>query len=352
MSHKLVSSLITKKVGTAFLVLLLGASLSVLPGCGSGNADAEVPAEEGTAAPAASTPVASEQSSALPYTFTDVLGNQVTVTKTDRVVATMGSFAGIWELAGGTLVGAPADGFQSYGIDKDKVASIGDFKAPNLEQIIGLEPDLVILTAARTGYAGAANQVALRETLEASGITTAYFEVTTFEDYLAMLKTCTEMLGTPERYEQYGASVATQIDNIKQQVPKDAHPSVIIMTTFSGGTRVSTSDSQTGVMLKELGAHNIVDDDKSLLKDFSFENVIAQNPDHIFVIPMGNDPQAAEKNFLDQTSQNPAWSTLDAVKQGNVHVLDHNLFLFKPNEEWGQAYQVLFDALYGESSES
>ena len=38
------------------------------------------------------------------YTFTDDLGNQVTVSSHERVVAGMGSFANIWELAGGTLV--------------------------------------------------------------------------------------------------------------------------------------------------------------------------------------------------------------------------------------------------------
>ena len=49
-----------------------------------------------------------------------------------------------------------------------------------------------------------------------------------------------------------------------------------------------------------------------------------------------------------QTTQNPAWAQLDAVKNDRVVTLDPQLFQYKPNAQWDQAYQVLFDALYGE----
>ena len=52
--------------------------------------------------------------------------------------------------------------------------------------------------------------------------------------------------------------------------------------------------------------------------------------------------------WAEQTTQNPAWAQLDAVKNDRVVTLDSQLFQYKPNAQWDQAYQVLFDALYGE----
>ena len=77
------------------------------------------------------------------YTFTDDLGREVTVASHNRVVAGMGSFANIWELAGGTLVGASDDAFSDYGITSD-AQKIGDFSSLNAESIIALNPDFGI----------------------------------------------------------------------------------------------------------------------------------------------------------------------------------------------------------------
>ena len=79
----------------------------------------------------------------------DDQGREVVVESIERVVTVMGSFAKLWELAGGTLTGVTDDAYTSYGIDKD-VQSVGSYTAPNLESIIALEPTLVIMSAAST----------------------------------------------------------------------------------------------------------------------------------------------------------------------------------------------------------
>lgn len=38
----------------------------------------------------------------------------------------------------------------------------------------------------------------------------------------------------------------------------------------------------------------------------------------------------------------------DAVKNNRVITLDPKLFQYKPNNNWDQAYQFLYDALYSE----
>ena len=128
------------------------AAAMLLAGCSAAqpNADAEASAPQ-TEAPAAS------QAGAV--TFTDDTGAEVTVDNPQRVVACMGSFASIWELAGGTLVGASDDAFtlSDYDLKSENVQKVGDFSNPNLESIIALEPDFVIMTSGSGGRGGDSN---------------------------------------------------------------------------------------------------------------------------------------------------------------------------------------------------
>lgn len=346
-----------KTMGTAAVSVMLAGTLA-LTGCatpasqtGDDTSKASEVTTDALATEAGSTPETEAASdgatSAEAVTFTDALGNEVTVENPQRVVACMGSFANLWELAGGTLVGASDDAFDSYTITSSDVAKVGDFSEPNLEAIIALEPDFVILTSGSGGRGGDSSQVELKEALDASGIANAYFNVSTFDEYLAMLKTLTDITGREDLYKQNGEEVAAAIENVKSAVPEGEAPTALVLTTFSGGTRVQSGSSQAGAMLADLGVVNLADENPSLLKDFSLESVIEMDPDFIFVVPMGNDSEAAMKNLTEATEANPAWSTLSAVQNGRYITLDPQHFLYKPNEKWAESYQILYDDLYG-----
>lgn len=315
---------------------VLAASM-LLAGCAS-----SAPAESGETAPEpAVTAVGS-------VTFVDDTGTEVTVDNPQRVVACMGSFASVWELAGGTLVGASDDAFtlSNYDLTSENVQKVGDFSNPNLESIIALEPDFVIMTSGTGGRGGNSSQAELKAAIEALGIPVACFQVTTFDDYLRMLRTCCDITGRDDLYQKNGQETADRVEAVKAKVPADKSSTALVLTTYSGGTRVQSSSTMTGAMLADLGVKNLADENRSLLKDFSLESVIEMNPDFIFVVPMGNDNAAAMKALEDQTAANPAWATLSAVENGRYITLDPHLFQYKPNERWDQSYQVLFDALY------
>ena len=280
-------------------------------------------------------------------TFIDDLGNTVVVESTDRVVACMGSFANMWELAGGTLTGVSDDSFDEFTIQSPDVKTIGDFSSPNLEQILALEPDFVIMTGVAGGRGGGVAQTDLKPALDEAGIPVAYFTVTTFTDYLRVIKIMTDVTGRADLFEQNGTKIQSQIDAIIAKVPRRAiTPSVALMTTYSQGTVVQGSSTMTGAMLADLGAANLADENQSLLRDFSLESLIALNPDYILVLPMGNDAAAAMRSLEEETAANPAWATLDAVKNGKYLTLDPKLFRYKPNANWAESYQTLFDILY------
>ena len=197
-------------------------------------------------------------------TFTDALGQKITVDNPQRVVTLMGSFAETWLLAGGgdTLVGTAVDttDHRDLGIP-EHVVSVGTYQNPNMEQILSLNPDLVILSSdtVRTG-----SHVALKDSLAAAGIPAAYFKVTHFEDYLDMLRICTQITGDVQAYEKNGAAVQAQIDQILSERAVQDGPSVLLMITYSGGIRPQGADTMTGRMLSQLGWRNILNDYPSL----------------------------------------------------------------------------------------
>ena len=281
------------------------------------------------------------------YTFTDDLGNTVTVNDPQRVVTGMGSFASIWCLAGGagTLVGSTDDTIDArdLGLPGD-IAKIGSYMSPSVEKIIGCDPDLVILTAG-SGYN--ANQKALEEALKENCITYAYFAVTHFEDYLRMLKICSDITGDKDAYKKNGTDVKDRIDSILSDNQLKDAPSYLLMIIYSGGIRPQASTSQGGKMLNDLGAHNIIDEMPSLLQEFSMEKVIELDPDYIFAISMGYTDEAAEAALKTLVEEDPAWQELTAVKSGRYQILPRDMFQFKPNEKWDQAYQYLVDLFNG-----
>ena len=331
-------NLIAKRILPVTVAAALAVSVP-LAGCSSAPADGGADASKTESGQA-------QQAGAV--TFTDDTGAEVTVENPQRVVACMGSFASTWELAGGTLVGASDDVFtlSDYELTSENVQKVGDFSSLNLESIIALAPDFVIMTSGSGGRGGDSNQADLKAALAASNIPVACFQVTTFADYERMMRTCCDITGRDDLYEQNAQAVSDRIAAITAKVPAGEAPSALVLTTYSGGTRVQASSTMTGAMLADLGVKNLADENPSLLKDFSLESIIEMNPDFIFVVPMGNDDAAAMKALEDQTAGNPAWATLNAVQNGRYVTLDPHLFQYKPNERWDQSYQALFDALY------
>ena len=278
-------------------------------------------------------------------TFTDALGREVSVQKNpERVAALLGSFADVWMLAGGELCATAEDAWEDFGLDLGNAVNIGGAHSPSFELLISADPDLVIASASTS------SNVEMKETLEAMGITVAYFDVDNFEDYLNMLNICTDITERKDLYEQNGLAIKAQIDNIKTQYAEanipDTQKKVLLLRAASSFVKAKGSRGTIlGEMLSDMGCINIADSNTGLLENLSVEAIIREEPHHIFVVTMGSDTEAAKKSLENLMKENPAWNTLDAVKNGRLHVMDKTLFNLKPNDRWAESYEILYEKL-------
>lgn len=318
----------------------------ILAGCGGAASSAPASSASSAAAPAAS----AQAESAASYTFTDDLGREVELDAApQRVAALTGSYADIWCTAGGkdTLAASASDAWTDFDLDLgEDVANIGGAMGVSVEELLASTPDLVL---ASTNIPS--NQEML-PTLEAAGVKVAFFSVDTFEDYLRMLEVCTTLTGCPDRYQTYGEAVAGEIeaararaaDALAQQEPE----SVLFIRAAASVVKPKGSDGTVlGEMLADLGCINIADQDQSLLEDLSMEAILAADPDKIFIVLQGSDPEPAKAQLEGEVLSNPAWQQLTAVQEGEVYYMDKELYHLKPNARWGEAYDHLVEILYG-----
>ena len=342
------------RVLALLLCLLILASCSAKPGKPAdpvppeepaGPSDPE-PSEEKTEADDAAGSAESPEWSTL--VLRDDLDREVTLeAQPERVAVLIGSFAETWLLAGGELIAAPKDAWEDFDLELGgNVTDLGSYQKISVEALFDLEADLIIASA------NTKNQVELRETLENAGVNVLYFNVNGFDDYLRMLKACTDITGRTDLYETNGLRVQEQVEEAKAAaaavLENREAPRVLFVRTAASGIHVKGSEGTVlGLMLRDLGCVNVADG-SDLLENLSMEKIIEEDPDMIFIVMQGSDQEGAKKTLEDTLLNNPAWSGLTAVQEGKLYYMDKQLYHLKPNNRWGVAYAELEKLLYEE----
>lgn len=278
------------------------------------------------------------------YSFVDSNQQKVVLnSKPNKVAVLFSSYAQCFDLAGEQVDITVQESVDRGFADEDAII-VDDGSGHTTidkEALIAAKPDLVIGT---TDYAIQQETV---DFCKEQGIPSAAFKVETIDDYLAMLKIFTDISGNAEAYEEYGVKIKDNIVKMLEDV-QDSFADIDALLIRSGSSARSAkakcaNDHFAGIMLEELQVHNIADDAPILLDGLSLETIVANDPDIIFITTMGN--EEAAKDYMDSLLQSDGWKDLSAVKKDNVYYLPKELFHFKPNDRWDEAYAYLIDCL-------
>ena len=277
----------------------------------------------------------------------DELGERVTLPKRpQRVVCGYNSYVDLWYKLGGELVGRIKPSPDKPVPAAEGVDIIGDNKALNEEIILSLEPDLVILASGN-------NQLLTAENLKQADIPTLVIDAKDLAEYVRLVRVLSAILDDETAYQELGVEVEQEVKSIIDRVPKTEAPKILLMNDTTTAVNVSSSQNMTGEMLRDLGAINLADgvieSDQSAA--FSLEQILIEDPDVIFLREMGSDSQKVRETRQKEIEDSPVWQTLRAVQNDAFYILDKDLFTFKPNERYAEAYLSLAKILYPESFE-
>lgn len=280
------------------------------------------------------------------YAFSDSEGREVRLIKRPEKVAVLfSSYAEMWTLAGGKIcltVGESVE--RGFASEATPLVDAGAGKTIDRESLLAAKPDFVIASADIAAHAE------LAEYLDGIGIPCALFRVDCFDDYAEAMRHLCAITGRGDLYEQNVASVGAEIDKILTEVEKSAVPRILFVrcgSSYSATKAKTAEENFVCKMLEELGAVNIADAAPELSDGLSLEAILAADPDVIFLSTMGN--EAKSRAYMDSVLAGEAWQSLTAVREGRYVYLDKNLFQFKPNARWGEAYLFLAEYLYGEN---
>ncbi|MGD9568408.1 MAG: ABC transporter substrate-binding protein [Sedimentibacter sp.] len=277
--------------------------------------------------------------------YIDESGEMITIKKNpQRVVVLQNSLLEIWDQAGGTVVGRVEESEDKVIENAVSAEVVGAMVAPSLEKILALQPDLVILTS---------NYSAQREmisTLKQNDIQVIDIDIDLLEDYYKTVRLFTTITEREDLYENHINDIQRKVDEIVSKAPKDKNYKAVVIFATAKSVTVRDSNTMVGEMLKDLNVVNISDsvDIGADTKTFSIEKILKDDPDFIFVQTMGSDLEKITERLKSDALDNPAWASLTAVKEDKYIVLSKDLYLYKPNDRYPEAYEGLAKMIYPE----
>lgn len=324
-----------KKIGILLLVAMM--MFGVL-GCSQGSTETETQAEllaiEEPEGAQEAEPVKAEEEVSL-LTVTDAIGRVVEFeVLPTRTISLYASFTDLWLEAGGTLVGT-VDGSTLPEVASE-IPKLGK-GTPNVEDLLTYEPDLVILSAGRSAHQE------LADVLDQSGIQYLFIDYNNFEEYVETYQMFCQLTDRKDLYESEGKAMESQIASI---VKENEDSEFTYLLLFATSKSVTTKDDNiASEIINALGGKNIAEDGavaNEESKQFSMEKILELNPEYIFVQTMGSVEKAEARLEADVIS-NPAWQGLTAVQEDRYLYLPKDLFLYKPNMKYPDAYQYMAD---------
>ncbi|UNK18328.1 ABC transporter substrate-binding protein [Paenibacillus sp. N3/727] len=292
------------------MLLLAG----ILAGCN------ETPAEnKGSTTEGASTSAVNVDATDWPRTFKDALGKEIVIEKKPKKMASLWYFYPEILVALGEVPTASTEkeylSSLSYLKGKlDSAEELGDKVSPNIEKILSITPDYILATEHHEALYDSLEKVAPVITLNSKDI---------YENWQYGLRTVAEIIGKEDEAEKVIDKMMKEITTGREALKSIQGESVALILSWDGktfnvlgeGNPVYTLafDKENGLGLTPdntyIGTNN---------EFTTFEGISTVQADHIFLI--GDITKKEE--LMNGLKQSKVWNAMNAVKKGNVHLMD------------------------------
>ena len=254
-----------------------------------------------------------------PATFTDDFGDAISVgVPPKRIVSLNPATTDLMFAlgAGKRLVGRTHWDF--YPDSAQLVPDMGSGLRPNVEVVLGTNPDLVLL------YASNDNRMAAAE-FRAAGVKTLSLKIDHIEDFHRAARMIGRIIGDSARGAAVSDSVKKTLDRVRLATSKLRKPRMFWHIWDSPLITIGRG-SYMNELVEIAGAENIYADMSEPSPTVSIEDVLKRDPDFIVTGPEGRD----------KIGNDPNWASSRAVKKGKILVADTS-FVGRPSVRLGEA---------------
>ncbi|WP_415339105.1 heme ABC transporter substrate-binding protein IsdE [Clostridium perfringens] len=253
------------------------------------------------------------------------------------VVATSVAVTEILDELGVKVSGVPTSSYDLPESTKDAV-KVGNPMNPDLEIIKSLNPDVVVsVDTLGEDY---------KKLFTDNNIPSEFIDLTTLEGLKTSISTLGERFNKTEKANEILNELKVKEDefvNLSKEEKKD----VLLVFAAPGSMMIATPSSYIGNLVDKVGANNIVKDDKKPFVSYSNEEIVKLNPDMVLVMTHGM-PEQAKKMAEEKFASDPAWSRIEAVKEGKVYYLENGYFGMSANLKVIESLDKLGEIIYGE----
>lgn len=202
-----------------------------------------------------------------------------------------------------------------YPQEATQKTSIGGFTDPNIEEVVALEPDLVL--------AGSQHQDEV-EKWEEMGIACLVLMPETFEEIYDSIRLIATASGTSNKGDKLVEEMKEQIEKIKEKtghIPEEEKTKVYY-ELYSNPLMSVGEESVIHEIITRAGGKNIFSDLKDEYPQVSKEVVVERNPE-VILFP---EDHGTEKHIAEKFKERPAWEQVNAVKNENLHAVNSDIF--------------------------
>lgn len=225
----------------------------------------------------------------------------------------------------------------------ENVPHVGSYMHPNMEAVVRLKPDLVILS----GMTG--RHRAFGELLRKSGIEVLHLKYDNYSDYARIAGIFSSILATRSASTVCG-KVQKEVDSIIRRCSGRKGPSFLVLFFNGAEFRAETNRAHAAYIFAALGGRNILNSTGFAVRaeriSFSPEELLLKDPDCIFLVP-GAKSEALNREAFRKFQENPSMRNLKAVRTNRLHILPSDLFQYKPNHRFPEAFRYAENLLYG-----
>lgn len=267
--------------------------------------------------------------------ITDDLGRTITLAQpARRIIPLYGAFSEmLFAMGAGSQVAARTQADQ-FPPEIEKLPSIGTHMKPNVEMILGLKPDLVIQSEARSAASDEVRKI------QEAGIPVAVFGAERFDDLFSVMRRLGDLAGRPDEAEKTVASLKERLRAVRARVDGVDKKRRVFFEVRSEPLAAAGQGSIVQEVIEAAGAENVVKSPKGIIQ-YNLETLLTEDVDFYVVQrgPMNRNPvEPARRTHFDR---------LRAVREGKVLTVDEHIYS-RPGPRSVQAVEELAAALYPE----